>query len=297
VQGVAAAAAQQLASDALERAAALAIVARDAAQTSERIERTNQRLLQAGREDHAIALALQSAMLTDLPRTDELQLAARYLTAATQAQVGGDWYDAIMVPGRAPTLVIGDVIGHDIFAATMMGQLRNLLRALAWDHDDKPSAVVTRLDQAMRDLHVNTMATLVLLTVAAPTHSDAAAVLRWTNAGHPAPVLIHSDGTTLVLDDSTDVLLGVTPEASRTDHQHFAPPGATLVLYTDGLIETRQASLHAGQQRLLASLAANHHLELGDLLDAVIREMVGDNPHDDVAVLAARFPNQPNRSR
>jgi serine phosphatase RsbU (regulator of sigma subunit) len=69
------------------------------------------------------------------------------------------------------------------------------------------------------------------------------------------------------------------------------------VLYTDGLIETRQASLHAGQQRLLASLAANHHLELGDLLDAVIREMVGDNPHDDVAVLAARFPNQPNRSR
>ncbi|WP_375504313.1 SpoIIE family protein phosphatase [uncultured Jatrophihabitans sp.] len=293
VHAVAAAAAQQLASDTLERGAALALVARDATLASERLEQANELLLRAGRADHAIALALQAAMLTNLPRADGLQLAARYLTAAKQAQVGGDWYDAIVLPDRrSTTLVIGDVVGHDIVAAATMGQLRNLLRALTWAHDGPPSAVVTRLDRAMRDLRVSTMATLVMLTVESTDDAadpTGAVTMRWTNAGHPAPILINADGTVVALDTPNDVLLGVAPDAVRTDHVHTAQPGSTLILYTDGLIEKRDESIVVGQDRLVNSLAHHRHLELGALLDTVIWEMVGDQPGDDVAVLAARF--------
>ena len=118
-------------------------------------------------------------------------MAARYLTAAEQDQVGGDWYDAVVLPTGATTLVIGDVIGHDISAAAMMGQLRNMLRALVWDRADAPSAVVARLDRAIRDLRINTMATLALVSIEEPTPAQptGARRLRWTNAGHPA---VHS---------------------------------------------------------------------------------------------------------
>jgi serine phosphatase RsbU (regulator of sigma subunit)/anti-sigma regulatory factor (Ser/Thr protein kinase) len=290
VRAVAAAAAEELANDTVERGAAVGLVARDATRLSERLQRANQRLIQAGSENHKIALALQAAMLTQLPRSDDIELAARYLTAAKQAQVGGDWYDALVLDGRSTTLVIGDVIGHDIAAAAMMGQLRNLLRALAWDRHEPPSVVVARLDRAMRDLRVDTIASLLMLNIEAPEqHTAAGHTLRWTNAGHPAPILVHADGTAVLLDPSTDVLLGVKADVVRADHVQVAPPGATLVLYTDGLIETREADIEAGQDRLLYSLATNHHLELGRLLDTVVWEMVGDQPGDDVAVLAARL--------
>ena len=292
VQAVAAAAAEELANDVDERGNAVGLIARDATRLSERLQRANERLIRAGTENHRIALALQSAMLTQLPRSNDVELAARYLTAAKQAQVGGDWYDALVLDGRSTTLVIGDVVGHDIAAAAMMGQLRNLLRALAWDRDEPPSAVVARLDRAMRDLRVETIASLLMLHIESPPEQDPAGghVLRWTNAGHPAPMLVHADGTAVLLDPITDILLGVHPDVVRADHVHRAPPGSILVLYTDGLIETRHEDLEAGQDRLLYSLATNRHLELGRMLDTVVWEMVGDRPADDVAVLAARLP-------
>src|SRR5450631_2105477 len=301
VQAVTVATAQQLASDTSERGAALALIASESAAASQRWQETNQLLLQAGRHDRTIALALQAAMLTQLPEPDELQLAARYLTAAEHDKVGGDWYDALVLPDRSTTLVIGDVIGHDILAAAAMGQLRNLLRALVWDRDERPSGVVTRLDRAIRDLRINTIASLIVVSVerrpalqSAGTSTDTI-TLRWTNAGHPAPILIHADGTAFALDDTSDLLLGVQPGTVRRDYSHAVPLGATLLLYTDGLIETRSEGIDAGQQRLLHALHNHHDLELDELLDAVLADMVGDQPGDDVAVLAVRF-HDPTRA-
>ncbi|MDT4907000.1 MAG: hypothetical protein QOI69_241 [Pseudonocardiales bacterium] len=296
VQAVTDATAQQLATDTFERGAALALAASDEAAASERWQQANQLLLQAGRRDRAVALALQAAMLTRLPESDELQLAARYLTAAEQDQVGGDWYDALVLPNGSTTLVIGDVTGHDITAASIMGQLRNLLRALLWDRDEAPSAIVTRLDRAMRDMRIKTSATMVVLSVEPSSSPEPAGstMLRWTNAGHPAPVLIHADGTAVTLDDTTDILLGVLPDTVRRDHSHVVPPGATLLLYTDGLIETRHEGIDAGQQRLLDTVRSHHRLEPDALLDAVLADMVGDHPGDDVAVLAVRFQDNPH---
>ncbi|MEP7178597.1 MAG: PP2C family protein-serine/threonine phosphatase, partial [Pseudonocardiales bacterium] len=296
VEAVTVATARQLATDTFERGAALALVASDEAAASQRWQEANQRLLQAGRRDRLIALALQDAMLTHLPESDELQLAARYLTAAEQDQVGGDWYDALVLPNGSTTLVIGDVIGHDITAASNMGQLRNLLRALLWDRDDVPSAIVTRLDQAMRDLRINTSASMVVVSVEQLSSPEAAGTvsLKWTNAGHPAPVLIHADGTALTLDDTTDILLGVLPDTIRRDHSHVVPLGATLLLYTDGLIETRHEGIDAGQERLLDTVRRHHRLEPDALLDAVLADMVGDHRGDDVAVLAVRFQDAPH---
>jgi serine phosphatase RsbU (regulator of sigma subunit)/anti-sigma regulatory factor (Ser/Thr protein kinase) len=291
VRAVTDATAQRLASDTLERGAALALATRDAEAAAELWQQANQKLLQAGRHDRTIALALQAAMLTQLPDSKDLQLAARYLTAAEEDQVGGDWYDALVLPNGSTTLVIGDVIGHDIAAAAVMGQLRNLLRALIWDRDEPPSAVVARLDRAIRDLQIHTIATMVVVRIEPPlaAYPGSVGTLRWTNAGHPAPILVLADGTAIALEAVSDLLLGVQADTSRQDHSYAIPLGATLLLYTDGLIETRTDGIDAGQARLLEALGTHHDREPGEMLDAVLAEMVGDQPGDDVAVLAVRF--------
>lgn len=292
VQAVAAATAERLASDTLDRGAAVALATRQAAAASERLREANRNLVHAGHHDRTVARALQDAMLPQLPDYGTLELAARYLTAAEEDQVGGDWYDAIILPNGSTSLVIGDVIGHDIVAAATMGQLRNLLRALIWDRDEVPSDVVGRLDRVIRDLRINTMATLILARVEPRDagRPDGSTSVSWTNAGHPAPILVHADGTVVVLDDATDILLGVEPASDRRDHAHLVPPGATLLLYTDGLVELRGEHIDVGQARLLDAVRRHSRLDPEHLLDAVLAEMVGDRPGDDVAVLAVRFP-------
>ncbi len=290
VRAVTASTAHQLATETTDRAAAADATTRAAAVASERLREANRQLQRAGRHDRGVALALQAAMLTQLPETERLQLAARYLTAAEQDQVGGDWYDALVLPDAMTTLVIGDVIGHDIAAAAVMGQLRNILRAFIWDRNERPSAVVGRLDRAIRDLRIGTQATMIVARVESqPGDPTGRLLLRWTNAGHPAPVLVAADGTAALLSSPPDVLLGVVPEAERRDHTAPLPSGSTLLLYTDGLIERRDRDIDVGMQLLLEATRTHHRLPLGDLIDAVVTDMVGDRPDDDVAVLAARF--------
>jgi PAS domain S-box-containing protein len=260
--------------------------------TAERVHEANQRLRVVAAHDRTVARALQDAMLTRLPEPDHLHIVARYLTATGTERVGGDWYDAVVSSQGATTLMIGDVAGHDIAAAAVMGQLRNMLRAFVWDRaDDPPSASVARLDRAMCDLRVETLATLAVVQIEqrAPDRAHGLRTLRWTNAGHPPPVLVHPDGTVVVLDAAHDLLLGVAPGTTRHDHTSTVAPGSTLILHTDGLIETRTADLDAGQERLLDALRAHHSLPTDQLLDAVITDMVGPHPDDDVAVLAVRF--------
>ena len=241
-------------------------------------------------QEQADALVvLQTALLPRLPRTENLDLAARYRPAAARDQVGGDWYDAVEMSTGAVSLMIGDVVGHDIGAAATMGQMRTTLRALAWAVDDPPSRQVTRLEQAMDDLGVEGLATLVYATVEDDADESGARTLRWTNAGHPPPLLVTPDGHARWLeDDSSDLMLGVMPGAVRTDHAERLPRGSLGLLYTDGLVERRDAHLEHGLDRLLRSASEHVGLAPEPFLDAVLRDLQDGDLGDDVALLAVR---------
>ncbi len=244
-------------------------------------------------EKRTTAEVLQRALLTRMPQPDHLELRARYVTAGGE-EVGGDWYDALVGADGATSLVIGDVTGHDIVAAGIMGQIRGTLRAFAHDRDEGPAEVVRRLDRAMPGLQISGMATLVLARVEQTAAERARGVrrLRWTNAGHPAPVLLLPDGSTQLLATPPDLLVGVLTEVARREHEREVPAGSTVVLYTDGLIEHRGRSLRAGLDDLRALLSRRAHLPLEQLLDEVVAELVGTRPDDDCALLAVRMHPQ-----
>lgn len=233
---------------------------------------------------------LQQSLLTQLPEPDHLELRSRYVPAAVGESVGGDWYDAVVLPDGATALVIGDVTGHDVAAAAHMGQLRGLLRAFAYDRVDPPAEIVGRLDRAVEGLHVEGLATLVLARIE-QTPEDAEQGLRrlrWTNAGHPPPILLRPDGSTQVLETTPELMIGVRPDARRNDHTQVLAPGATLLLYTDGLIERRGRDLDEGIVDLRRTLTECVDCTLEELLDHLLAELVGSSPQDDCALLAVR---------
>ncbi|GAA3381924.1 GAF domain-containing SpoIIE family protein phosphatase [Cryptosporangium minutisporangium] len=238
-------------------------------------------------ERSTVAETLQRAMLTDLPTAPPYQLAARYEPAHRVEQVGGDWYDAVALPDDRLALVIGDVTGHDIGAAARMGQLRSMLRAYLIDQPDSPADALQRLDSANYVLGDRTLAT-ALVAVVEPDGEEGHR-LRWSPAGHPPPIVLHPDGTTEALTAS-DLMLGVRPRTRRTTHTAPIPAGGTLLLYTDGLAETRTANIDTGIARLRQFLTAHRHLPLEELLDALLSDGFGFTHHDDIAVLALRVP-------
>ena len=259
---------------------------------TEDLSLANERLREAARHDHIVSRALQDAMLTQLPEPDHLHIAARYLTADSHDQVGGDWYDALLPPDGATTLMIGDVAGHDIGAATVMGQLRNLLRALAWEHDSElPSELIIRLDRAMTDLSIRTMTTLIVARIEQDDADRAQGLrtLRWSSGGHPSPILLDDAGNARLLPTVTDPPLATVRGAHRRDNTATMSPGETLLLYTDGLIETREQLLEQRQAQLLQVLGGCRGMSLDDLLDTAVHGMVDVQPDDDVALLAVRF--------
>ena len=232
---------------------------------------------------------LQSALLPRLPDTGDLEMAARYRPATARGQVGGDWYDAVVMPSGATSLMIGDVVGHDIGAAATMGQMRTTLRALAWAVDDPPSRQVLRLEEAMLDLGVEGMATLVYGRIEEPD-ATGSRVLRWTNAGHPPPLLVCPSGQVRYLEDHAgDLMLGVLPDAHRTDNRADIPRGSLLMLYTDGLVERRGEDLDQGLMRLRDSAVTHAGLPPEGFLDEVLHDLHDGDLADDVAVLAVRF--------
>jgi serine phosphatase RsbU (regulator of sigma subunit) len=259
-----------------------------AALAAEQWRRTEQLL----EERSSVAETLQRAMLTRLPESDHLQVAARYLAAHARDQVGGDWYDAFLTPDGATVVAIGDTSGHDISAAADMGQLRTLLRGYAVDRDEPPSRTMRRLDQAMATLSIQTLATVVLARIEQDAEDAARGLrrLRWTNAGHPAPVLLHADGSVEVLRTPPELLVGVDPDCRRTDHVVPLPPGSTLLLHSDGLIEQRatRRSIDAGTALLVERLTGQAHLPLEALIDRVL-DALPDGREDDVVVLAVRM--------
>ncbi|GAA4962401.1 PP2C family protein-serine/threonine phosphatase [Kineococcus glutinatus] len=233
------------------------------------------------------ARTLQEAMLTDPPEPADLELAIRYLPASSGDRVGGDWYDAVPGPGGGTVLVIGDVTGHDVRAAAAMGQLRAVLRAYAVDRAESPARLLTRVEGAAPLLGLDVLATAVVVRLA-PAAADGSHALTWSTAGHPPPVLVHPGGRVEVLaDGAPDLLLGLEP-ASRHDATGVLPRGATLLLHTDGLVERREADLDDGFRRLHEALAAHAALPPGELVDAVLAQLLPGEPDDDVALLAVR---------
>jgi PAS domain S-box-containing protein len=231
-----------------------------------------------------VSLALQAAMLTAPPTYPGVELQARYLPAAADLEVGGDWYDAFELPGGDLAIGVGDVAGHDLSAAAQMGQLRSMLRALAYETGDAPSDVVCRLDRVASRLDVTGFATLVFGRVC---RRAGRTVFRWANAGHPPPVLVAPDREPELLRGSVGVVLGVAPERPRTDSEVELPPGATLLLYTDGLFERRDDPHGTASDDLLDLVRRGKELTLSDLCDHLVRATAADTG-DDMAVLALR---------
>ena len=244
----------------------------------------NARLYQRQR---AVAETLQKHLLPQMPRVPGLQMAVRYLPAPDASQVGGDWYDAFTLSDGATALAVGDVVGHDLEAAAGMAQVRNMLRAYAWSQQDAPSRVTERLDEAIQHITDVTMATLVFARLA--RSDDGRWHLSWTNAGHPPPLLVTHDGLADYLTDGHGLLLGTGVRAPRPDATTVLPPGCTLLLYTDGLIEAPGHSLDEGLHRLRQHAAALAHRPLPSFTDELLRR-VGPPGHDDVALLALRTP-------
>ncbi|WP_327288992.1 ATP-binding SpoIIE family protein phosphatase [Streptomyces sp. NBC_01198] len=239
-----------------------------------------------GREAY-IADALQREMLPDsLPQPTGVQLASRYLPAAESARVGGDWYDAIPLPGSRVALVVGDVMGHSMTSAAIMGQLRTTVQTLA-GLDLAPQEVLYHLDEQAQRLGQDRMATCVYAVYDPIAHR-----LVVANAGHPPPVLLHADGRAEVLRVPPGAPIGVGGVPFEAVELP-APAGATLLLYTDGLVESRSRDVWGGiellRERLHDAASVVSPPPLEPLCDEVLEILGPGDRDDDIALLAARF--------
>ncbi|WP_258723368.1 SpoIIE family protein phosphatase [Cellulomonas sp. NS3] len=244
------------------------------------------------RQQRHLAEELQRSLLAEPAGPEHVQIVARYVPAAEAAEVGGDWYDAFPQRSGDTVVVIGDVLGHDSAAAATMGQLRAALRGIAVATGAGPAELLGVVDQTMHTLRTPTMATAF---VARLEHSceqaeRGEATVRWSNAGHPSPVLIGPDGSVEdVVGVRPDLLLGVDPDATRSEATLTLQPGATLVLFTDGLVERRDEGISEGLARLRSTLEELAGRDLHSLCDEVVARMLPSRPKDDVVVLALRL--------
>ncbi|MFJ9963228.1 PP2C family protein-serine/threonine phosphatase [Streptomyces avermitilis] len=248
----------------------------------------------AQRFEHSrdIAETLQRALLTDLPTTPGLHLAARYLPATHGLNIGGDWYDAFRQPDGSLITVIGDVTGHGLHAAVMMSQLRTALRAYAVD-GGSPGQLLTRLHLFLHHLQPDLYATAVI----ARFRPDEPTV-TWAAAGHPPPVLRLPDGRVRTLDAKPGAMLGIPMGQDIADHTVRMPAGSTLALYTDGLVERRAHGIDPGIGRLAEALSALRGPDLDEDLDAsadrVLEPMLCDSERDDdICLLLCHIDSEP----
>jgi PAS domain S-box-containing protein len=233
--------------------------------------------------DHSVAETLQRSVLPDaLPSIAGLDLAVRYIPGTDDIDVGGDWYDAFALDDGQVGLVIGDVVGHSITSASIMGQVRNLLRAYAIDQPD-PSDVLARTNGALGRLLPEAMATAVY-AVLDLANGD----LRYANAGHPPPVCATGADHIEYLDDAIGTMLGAASGGAFTVGYRRLAVGARLLFYTDGLIERRRQDIAEGFGALADAMRGTDGLGAERTCAAVQRELLsGITRADDVCLLAA----------
>ncbi|MEU1894200.1 SpoIIE family protein phosphatase [Streptomyces pristinaespiralis] len=229
----------------------------------------------------AAALTLQRSLTnSELPTVSGLELTGRYLPAS-EHDVGGDWFDVITLPDGRTGLVIGDVMGHGIHAAAVMGQLRTAVRTLARS-DIPPAQVLRSLDAVVADMGQDEMATCVYAV-----HDPVSGGCLIARAGHPPPAVASPGGGITYLDGPPGTPLGTGGRDFRAE-QVPLPPGSLLVLYTDGLIEARGRDLDQGLGQLAHALRNHDQQPLDEICDGVLRQLLPARPQDDVAVLMAR---------
>ncbi|MCY0944986.1 SpoIIE family protein phosphatase [Streptomyces antarcticus] len=230
-------------------------------------------------EQRHTALTLQHSLLPRTPpRRPGLEVATRYRPAQATMEIGGDWFDVIPLSGDKTALVVGDVMGSGVAAAASMGQLRTATRTLA-DLDLDPAQVLHHLDHVTEGL--DTIATCVYAV-----YDPRAARCHLSLAGHLPPVLLHPDGTRELLDLPTGAPLGGCGVAFHTTSLAMGP-GDQLVLYTDGLVETRHEPIDTRLEVLLGALD-DPHRSLDETCDQLLLTLRHPGDHDDVALLIAR---------
>lgn len=240
------------------------------------------RLLEVYQREHKIAETLQRSLLPErLPPIDGIDLAARYLPGARGAAIGGDWYDVLERPDGRVALVVGDVAGHGLRAAASMGQLRNAFRAYGLV-ESSPAEVVARINRLVMSGVEQVMATVLYLVL-----DRESGEVSFTAAGHPPPLVISPDGARF-LDGGRSVPIGAADPGLFREGSATLPPGSTLLLYTDGLVERRDVPLDERLEELAAA-AGGEPQSLDDLCEHVLETVLGkDDARDDVALLAVR---------
>jgi serine phosphatase RsbU (regulator of sigma subunit) len=250
------------------------------------LQEVNERLRSAHAREREVALALQEAMLPTRRQGASHQIAVRYRPAVGSLNVCGDWYDVVdLVGGNRIGVSVGDVVGHGLAAAGVMGQLRSALSATSRVADG-PAQALDVLGRYANVVDGAESATVVTTFVDFDHHT-----ITYSSAGHPPPALVHPDGRVEFLDRATDPPLDARPDpVPRPQATTTFSRGSTLVLYTDGLIERRSEDIDKGLARLADSLARHRNTDPEALADAVLLELL---PHggatDDTALIIVRL--------
>jgi serine phosphatase RsbU (regulator of sigma subunit)/FixJ family two-component response regulator/anti-sigma regulatory factor (Ser/Thr protein kinase) len=236
------------------------------------------------RERSLVSVLQRSLLPEHLPQLPRLETAARYVPSESAAAVGGDWYDAILLPDGCVGLAIGDVVGHGVRAATVMGELRNCLRAYVGE-GHQPAAAVERLNELVQGTHGETMvATLAFMSID-PQEGRGCLV----SAGHLPPLLLTASGEARYLESGRRPPLGVSSPVTLEPSEVQISPGSTLLFFTDGLIERRGQSIDVGLDNLRQAALAGPH-DLDDLCTHILSWLQPGSPsRDDMALLAARL--------
>jgi serine phosphatase RsbU (regulator of sigma subunit) len=233
-------------------------------------------------EQRSIAQTLQHALLPErLPELDGLEVGARYVPAASGIDVGGDWYDVVTAGAGQVLVMIGDVSGHGLRAATTMASLRHAALAYA-AQDPSPASVLAQLSDFVNSGPHDYFATMLCALIDVDAHR-----LTLASAGHLPPLLIDGAGGQLVELDA-NVPIGVVRKSPYLQKTMFVGPDATLVAFTDGLVERRGELLDVGLARLREA-ATNAVLALEDLLSELAHRLASEDHHDDTAIVGIRW--------
>ncbi|MER8008167.1 MULTISPECIES: SpoIIE family protein phosphatase [unclassified Streptomyces] len=250
------------------------------------LQELNERLRQSHAREREVALALQEAMLPASRQVGDRRAAVRYRPAIGALNVCGDWYDIVdLVGGNRIGVSVGDVVGHGLAAAGVMGQLRSALSAASRVAAD-PAEALNVLGRYAHVVDGAESATAVTTFIDFDEHT-----ITYSSAGHPPPVLVHADGRVEFLDQATDPPLDAHPDPMpRPQAATTYSAGATLALYTDGLVERRREDIGTGLDRLAEALARHRALDAESLADEVLLELLPPGgATDDTALVIVRL--------
>ncbi|MGW7580493.1 PP2C family protein-serine/threonine phosphatase [Kitasatospora sp. NPDC054768] len=249
------------------------------------LQEVNERLRESHAREREVALVLQAAMLPEPRPLERHRAAVRYRPAVGALNVCGDWYDLVELPDDRVAVAVGDVVGHGLVAAGVMGQLRSALSAA--------SRVAGSPAQALEvlGLYARSVEGAESTTAATAFIDSGAHTITYSSAGHPPPALLHGDGTVEFLDRATDPPLGARPEhRTRPEAVTRFAEGDTLALYTDGLVERRHEDIDTGLERLAHVLTTHRSADPDAIADTVLTELIPpDGATDDTALVVIRL--------